>query len=51
MVALVEAMSGGLGFTISEVDGHMYVEVPTGSNVDSLYIDENGHMIAIIIVP
>ncbi len=50
MVVLIEAMSGGVGFTINEVDGHMYVEVPSGSNVDSLYIDANGHMIATIIV-
>lgn len=41
---LTLALTEGLGFTIDQNTGHMLVEIPAGSNVQSVYIDENGHM-------
>jgi len=41
---LTEAMSSGLGFSIHE-DGHMIVTMPENSNINTVIIDVNGHMI------
>ena len=45
---MVKVMTEGLGFTI-DVNGHLIVTIPAGSNLQSIYIDTDGHLIVDII--